>query len=469
MPAWQAKPARLAFLYSSVECFARVISPYSIRSASLLALVLAALILPAACIRGNDAPSKTALAEQAGATARFMAKAASPGENPYRGYHSRNYDEARHWLCHPGQPLADNVCRSDTRATAVEANGTLKPLDTDFERTSAVACFYVYPTASMEMSANADFTPDDETVAITKIQAALYQRACDVYAPVYRQSTLSLMALDMVPGVKRMTSPAKQDAYAMAYADVVDAFMQFVGENDGRGFILIGHSQGSELLMRLIRDVIEPDAYLSRHFVAAHIPGANIAVARVPAQADTSFRHTPACRTANDIHCVVGYSSFSRDDPALGDAPKYGVTEAANTQALCVNPAELVNGGTRLDARLPTGYPPVFRLILKPTDANAGPFRDRARNEAIDTPFYALPGRVHGRCVERGGAHYLAVSIDSPESDALIDKLPGAFFGNTGWGLHLIDINVAQGDLVRLATLQAKAWAASSAGESESR
>lgn len=435
----------------------------------MLAAVLVVLVLPAACIRDADAPSKTALAEQAGATARFMAKAAAPGENPYRGYRSRHYSEARHWLCHPGQARADNVCRSDTRATAVEPDGRLAPLNASFERTSAVACFYVYPTASMAMGANADFTPDDETVAITKIQAALYQRACDVYAPVYRQSTLSLMALDMVPGVKRMTSPAKQDAYAMAYADVVDAFMQFVGENDDRGFILIGHSQGSELLMRLIRDVIEPDAYLSQHFVAAHIPGANIAVNRVPAQGDTSFRHTPACRTADDIHCVVGYSSFSRDDPALGDAPKYGVTEAANTQALCVNPAQLVNGGTRLDARLPTGYPPVFRLILKPTDANAGPFRDGALNDAIDTPFYALPGRVHGRCVAHGGAHYLAVSIDTPENAALIDQLPGAFFGNTGWGLHLIDINVAQADLVRLATRQAKAWAASRAGQSKPR
>jgi hypothetical protein len=60
-----------------------------------------------------------------------------------------------------------------------------------------------------------------------------------------------------------------------------------------------------------------------------------------------------------------------------------------------------------------------------------------------------------GTCIEEDGNGYLAITVngdpDDPRVDDVADFLPG-------WGLHLLDAGLAQGDLVRLAQKQADAW-----------
>ncbi|MNC96966.1 hypothetical protein D3C83_144780 [compost metagenome] len=60
--------------------------------------------------------------------------------------------------------------------------------------------------------------------------------------------------------------------------------------------------------------------------------------------------------------------------------------------------------------------------------------------------------------MDRDGHQYLEVTIAADASDPRADDIEGDL--TEGWGLHLIDVDVALGDLVALATTQAEAWLA---------
>ena len=67
-----------------------------------------------------------------------------------------------------------------------------------------------------------------------------------------------------------------------------------------------------------------------------------------------------------------------------------------------------------------------------------------------------VPGLVQGECIEEDGKGYLQITQDADPDDPRVDDIGNDFL--PGWGLHMIDIPLAQGDLVRLAARQADSW-----------
>ncbi len=64
-----------------------------------------------------------------------------------------------------------------------------------------------------------------------------------------------------------------------AYIGVVKAFSEYLAKyNDGRGFVLLGHSQGALILEQLIKGVIDPNPALRRRLVSADLMGGNVLV-----------------------------------------------------------------------------------------------------------------------------------------------------------------------------------------------
>ena len=160
---------------------------------------------------------------------------------PYDGYVSDLYSDEEVWLCWPGK--VEDVCARDQTATAIYADGTLETISFEKAVDPDVDCFYVYPTTSGDRTPNSDLIPDESQEIYTVwAQASRYSEVCNVYAPMYRQNTIpSLLGL--------ITVPEGVNTYEIAYADVVDAFKHYIAtENNGRGFILIGHSQGTSML-----------------------------------------------------------------------------------------------------------------------------------------------------------------------------------------------------------------------------
>jgi hypothetical protein len=74
-------------------------------------------------------------------------------------------------------------------------------------------------------------------------QAARLASTCRVFAPIYRQRTLTAL----LASLGGSDSPSGQGGDS--FADVLDAFRTYMAEdNEGRGFVLVGHSQGARMV-----------------------------------------------------------------------------------------------------------------------------------------------------------------------------------------------------------------------------
>lgn len=368
-----------------------------------------------------------------------------PPPNPFEGYSSTQYADLDNWLCHASLDAADNTCAGELDATVVNSDGSTSIEPHQAAEDPPIDCFYVYPTVSGDASGNADLEAGEEERFTVLNQAARYSRLCRLYAPVYRQVTVAALFTD-VEGDREL-----------AYGDVLDAFKHYIAnDNDGRGFILIGHSQGSFHLRSLIAEQVETDDYLSQRMVSAHLIGATV---EIPVGADVggSFQAVPVCRSADQVGCVVSYASFRADDPFLAAGEARFGQPGENTRAVCVNPAAPAGGKAALRPYTASGSVGALDAVLiRRVD---GPFADPAANAALTTPFYTMPDFVYGECkVNEDGVSYLEIAVDADPQDPRADDINGEFIIGPGWGLHLVDMNLAMGDLVDLAETQAAAW-----------
>ena len=126
------------------------------------------------------------------------------------------------------------------------------------------------------------------------------------------------------------------------YADVRDAWRAYLAhDNHGRGVVLIGHSQGSILLTRLIAEEIDGKPAQTR-LVAAYLAG-DLGFS-VPAGKDVggTFKSIPLCRSAAQFGCALVWSTYQDGDAS---SPRFfGVNPGAGLVAACTNPAALAGG-----------------------------------------------------------------------------------------------------------------------------
>ncbi|PKM90689.1 MAG: DNA ecombination protein RadA, partial [Firmicutes bacterium HGW-Firmicutes-12] len=143
---------------------------------------------------------------------------------------------------------------------------------TSFETTKEVDVFYVYPTVSSNGSGNMDITNKNEQAlakGIFDAQASVFKGNANVYAPYYRQ---------MSTGAKIPDDPnalaTDLDEFKKAAGDVQDAFNYYINNlNNGRPFIIAGHSQGTMALIELIKKEFGNSEDLRKRLVAAYLIG----------------------------------------------------------------------------------------------------------------------------------------------------------------------------------------------------
>jgi hypothetical protein len=343
------------------------------------------------------------------------------------------------WLCEPG--IAHDPCTSDRSAALVSAGGHTRIQNPVGGQHQPIDCFYVYPTVSSQPTVNADLHIDRAEINVAKAQASRFSQVCRVYAPMYRQLTL-----------RAIGGGIDAQAAATAYLDVQRAWRDYLAhDNHGRGVVLIGHSQGAGMLTTLVQHEIDANPSARRRIVAAYLLGGNVVV---PEGKDVGgdFEHVPACRSRAQTGCVVAFSTFDQPPPANSLFGRVGGGRLANARAdaassriLCVNPAALRGGAADVRAYFPTHLNLGALGTSLPADALA----------KVKQPWVAYPGLFRARCEDEGGASWLQVDEQRTARDVrphLVDSL-----GPT-WGLHLIDANIAAGDLVSLAAAQGQAW-----------
>ncbi len=311
-----------------------------------------------------------------------------------------------------------------------------------------VDCFYVYPTVSLEPAISSDMTQGPAEKTVVRTQFARFGQVCRLFAPMYRQVTMfGLLA--------RLNGKPVDEAQVLAYRDVADAWHYYLQhDNQGRGVILIGHSQGASLLRQLMQKEIDGKPIESR-IVSAALVGTTVAVPK-GAELGGSFMQMPLCRSASQTGCIITYESFPADDPPAPGG-LFGAASGENMVAACTNPAALAGGSGVLDAYLST-HARVWINAAEPGEWLKVP-------KPVTTPFVSLPGMLTAECTTSNGLNYLAVSVHKSEADPRTGDIHGEVVVNgvvhREWGLHVLDMNLAQGNLIEIFTQQSKAWLAS--------
>lgn len=351
-----------------------------------------------------------------------------------------DYAQDASWLCRPGRA---DACAVNQDITVVQANGRTKVERFRPAKAPAFDCFYVYPTVSTDPTPNSDMVAGPEERRVASAQAARFASKCRVFAPVYRQATLTALRQVLTGGTPAIDR-------AMALRDVQLAWNDYLArDNGGRGVVLIGHSQGAGVLKELLARYIEGQP-IQRNIISAMLIGTNIAV---PAGKTIGgdLKRLPLCTAEGQYGCVVTYVTFRADAPPPANS-RFGRVAEPGMAAGCVNPAALAGGRAVTNAIFSTAG----------AGGSSSPQPSWTTTGTMSTPFVKVPGLVAAQCTSQGGFDYLAVTTNADPADPRADRLGGDVVANgailADWGLHLLDMPVVMGDLVELADQQALAW-----------
>lgn len=163
-------------------------------------------------------------------------------------------------------------------------------------------------------------------------QASAFAAAGNIFQPHCRQVS---MEMNLLPVAELM------QAYAVPCEDMQNAFRHYLAHwNQGRPFILVGHSQGAILLLELMKSVLADPDVCSR-LVAAYLIGYSVTPADLAAHPGMKLASGP-----DDTGVIVTYNTLAK-------GASEGLTLLPG--ALCVNPLNWVNTPEYAPAELHLG------------------------------------------------------------------------------------------------------------------
>jgi hypothetical protein len=336
-----------------------------------------------------------------------------------------DYADADAWVCRPGR---DDACALDLTTTEVLPDNTTVEVPHDSAVDPVADCLYVYPTLDLRLGTNVhtDFDNNDNERTTTAVQAARFSEVCALHAPLYRQATLGTFTnADEVDRAR---------CFDVGFSDVLRAFEGLVAADDNdRPFVLLGHSQGGQIVSRLVRERVEPDAALRARLVAALPIGWPVGTAAGQTTGG-SFEEIPTCSAGDEVGCAVGYRSFVEGEEPPGNREEF----AEGDEIVCSEIADPDGqGDDHLDrvwmawdnnlVTLPEGAAPTTETVL---------YRDffAARCVAGEGGDNGLQWRAEPRA---GDQRANPVDFENP-------LLTGAN------GAHLFDMHFGQGALIDL-------------------
>ena len=168
-----------------------------------------------------------------------------------------------------------------------------------------VDVFYLYPTTyHMENENDPKICEIDNPVMVKnaklalKLQATAFETAGNIYAPYYRQ-------VDASYSLSLSLDEQEKIIGGLARADVFAAFDYYIKNyNNGRPFILAGHSQGSNMLIYLLSEYMKENPEVYQRMIAAYVVGYSVT--------DEYFSENPHLKFAqgpDDTGVIISYNT----------------------------------------------------------------------------------------------------------------------------------------------------------------
>lgn len=344
------------------------------------------------------------------------------------------------WLCRPD--IENDHCdTADLSTTEMQPDGTMVTLTEVAPNPDAeVDCFYVYPTVNYDPEpGNTEilFPHPEAEVAILSWQAAQYRGVCRLFAPLYHQ--MSLITYTAFFNVVETT-----EYFEWAYSDVVEAFEYYMRNlNEGRDFVLIGHSQGSLMLINLLEDRFDDDEALRGQLVSAVLMGPSNRVQVLEGEVvGGSLANIPLCTSANETGCIIAFDANAAGVETFYEAAILYYPPSARA---CVNPASIDGGSGTLGA-----------FVYPRSSWNMGPFFP----DGVDTEWVRYPNIYTSRCAESDEQHVLLVDLASdytgevPVTPEEIQDVYAAGGRASDRNLHGVESYLAGTDLVGIVEQQ---------------
>lgn len=207
----------------------------------------------------------------------------------------------------------------------------------------AVDIFYIYPTIDSEPLTNRGSVPSYTDISRFEVRNAA--RKCHAYnkavyaaddfnffAPYYRQMTTKVFA---------MSNTERKLRAKLSATDVRRAFQYYMREfNQGRPFILLSHSQGSQMLLELLKHGMTDKQY--NQMVAAYLMGYEITEKELEKY---PHRLKPA-QGELDRGVIISYNSATMEE---------GRSPLLANSVVCINPLNWKTDETLAPASLHKG------------------------------------------------------------------------------------------------------------------
>ena len=185
--------------------------------------------------------------------------------------------------------------------------------------------FLVCPTVDMGLAGNFNLSMQDEKtkadfLGALNMERGIYEDEASLYAPYYRQATFPVYS---------MTADEAAGYFSIAYEDVRAAFLYYMDHSPkDRPLLLAGFSQGSDMVLRLLKEFFDNPDYQDR-LIAAYCIGWRIT--------DQDLAECPwlkMAETADDTGVIISF----------------------NTEAVNVSESLLVPAGIRTHAINPLNW-----------------------------------------------------------------------------------------------------------------
>ncbi|MEI7813216.1 MAG: DUF3089 domain-containing protein [Coriobacteriia bacterium] len=187
---------------------------------------------------------------------------------------------------------------------ADSSNWLSQPSSSDASK--PVDVFFLYPTVYKPTGPSAPVVCSADNPQMRSGAQAAFSRTAtafsplaNVYAPYYRQAEIQILAL-----------PLQQQDTIIGSApttDALSAFDYYIKHlNNGRPFILAGHSQGSNIMINLMADYMKKNPEVYKRMIVAYVPGYSITPQYLQQHSELKF-----AENADDTQVIVSYNTVA--------------------------------------------------------------------------------------------------------------------------------------------------------------
>ena len=200
-----------------------------------------------------------------------------------------------------------------------------------------VDIFYLYPTVWSKNGVSLPDICDIKNVSMRtgavltfQSQATAFESVGNIYAPYYRQADVFSMGKVYYPN-DSSNGTSSVNININPSEDVIAAFDYYLNHfNNGRPFIIVGHSQGSVVGLNLLSSIAKNHTVEYKRLIAAYLIGGHVTQKDLDESGKDGALPLKFATGPFDTGVIIQYNTHAKDIPLSGPSDKTKVDLVIN-------------------------------------------------------------------------------------------------------------------------------------------